>query len=287
MSPDGEAIVTGAGDETLRFWNVFSKTRCTKVGPQTDRQTGQRCPGRPGQPVMFQGPFVTSRWAEFNRSLSLSLSLSFFVNPGGFLSFPKVADKPKVLTFVCKHCWREFWPEFASVKLSSVIWPELEDLNWGRRFLSVPRSQSQCWTSSPGYGSECLSALPEENHWVALQTHTHNHPPSSPQPPPTPPGSLLPSFNSDVAHLKATCLFIFSVVRPFFLIIIIIMTIMYWQRRMSQRAQSNVYVPTSQLLKRKSLICKREDKEDCRLGWCACQASFYILIMCKYDDDTI
>lgn len=31
MSPDGEAIVTGAGDETLRFWNVFSKTRSTKV----------------------------------------------------------------------------------------------------------------------------------------------------------------------------------------------------------------------------------------------------------------
>ncbi|KAG9350968.1 hypothetical protein JZ751_024857 [Albula glossodonta] len=31
VSPDGEAIVTGAGDETLRFWNVFSKTRCTKV----------------------------------------------------------------------------------------------------------------------------------------------------------------------------------------------------------------------------------------------------------------
>lgn len=31
MSPDGEAIVTGAGDETLRFWNVFSKTRSQKV----------------------------------------------------------------------------------------------------------------------------------------------------------------------------------------------------------------------------------------------------------------
>uniref|UniRef100_A0A665TG98 Fizzy-related protein homolog n=1 Tax=Echeneis naucrates TaxID=173247 RepID=A0A665TG98_ECHNA len=30
MSPDGEAIVTGAGDETLRFWNVFSKTRSSK-----------------------------------------------------------------------------------------------------------------------------------------------------------------------------------------------------------------------------------------------------------------
>lgn len=26
MSPDGQSIVTGAGDETLRFWNVFSKS---------------------------------------------------------------------------------------------------------------------------------------------------------------------------------------------------------------------------------------------------------------------
>lgn len=25
MSPDGQTIVTGAGDETLRFWNVFNK----------------------------------------------------------------------------------------------------------------------------------------------------------------------------------------------------------------------------------------------------------------------
>jgi len=29
-SPDGEAIVTGAGDETLRFWNVFSKSPARK-----------------------------------------------------------------------------------------------------------------------------------------------------------------------------------------------------------------------------------------------------------------
>ena len=27
LSPDGETIVTGAGDETLRFWNVFEKNR--------------------------------------------------------------------------------------------------------------------------------------------------------------------------------------------------------------------------------------------------------------------
>ena len=30
-SPDGECIVTGAGDETLRFWNVFSKSQTRKV----------------------------------------------------------------------------------------------------------------------------------------------------------------------------------------------------------------------------------------------------------------
>lgn len=37
MSPDGESIVTGAGDETLRFWNMFpssSKTsRNSKLMP--------------------------------------------------------------------------------------------------------------------------------------------------------------------------------------------------------------------------------------------------------------
>lgn len=30
MSPDGESIVTGAGDETLRFWHVFSKSNQQK-----------------------------------------------------------------------------------------------------------------------------------------------------------------------------------------------------------------------------------------------------------------
>ena len=27
MSPDGSTIVTGAGDETLRFWNVFPSSK--------------------------------------------------------------------------------------------------------------------------------------------------------------------------------------------------------------------------------------------------------------------
>ena len=30
MSPDGETIVTGAGDETLRFWNPFPKREDTE-----------------------------------------------------------------------------------------------------------------------------------------------------------------------------------------------------------------------------------------------------------------
>ncbi|KAL0712923.1 hypothetical protein Bca4012_019901 [Brassica carinata] len=37
VSPDGQTIVTGAGDETLRFWNVFpspkSQSRESKIGP--------------------------------------------------------------------------------------------------------------------------------------------------------------------------------------------------------------------------------------------------------------
>lgn len=33
ISPDGQTIVTGAGDETLRFWNIF---------PQLDRDAQRR-----------------------------------------------------------------------------------------------------------------------------------------------------------------------------------------------------------------------------------------------------
>lgn len=38
MSPDGETIVTGAGDETLRFWNAFPKKedRDTKKDSKLD-----------------------------------------------------------------------------------------------------------------------------------------------------------------------------------------------------------------------------------------------------------
>lgn len=36
MSPDGENIVTGAGDETLRFWKVFPPSKGSK-----DKETSQ------------------------------------------------------------------------------------------------------------------------------------------------------------------------------------------------------------------------------------------------------
>jgi len=32
MSPNGEIVVTGAGDETLRFWNAFKKKGKTGLG---------------------------------------------------------------------------------------------------------------------------------------------------------------------------------------------------------------------------------------------------------------
>ena len=33
VSPDGQTVVTGAGDETLRFWNVFAKARTARDTP--------------------------------------------------------------------------------------------------------------------------------------------------------------------------------------------------------------------------------------------------------------
>lgn len=41
MSPDGSSIVTGAGDETLRFWNVFPKSRSKGTGNDSVMGTGQ------------------------------------------------------------------------------------------------------------------------------------------------------------------------------------------------------------------------------------------------------
>ncbi len=34
MSPDGQNIVTGAGDETLRFWSAFPSTMKGKSGSE-------------------------------------------------------------------------------------------------------------------------------------------------------------------------------------------------------------------------------------------------------------
>jgi cell division cycle 20-like protein 1 (cofactor of APC complex) len=36
MSPDGESIVTGAGDETLRFWNLFPSYASDKLRRKSD-----------------------------------------------------------------------------------------------------------------------------------------------------------------------------------------------------------------------------------------------------------
>lgn len=42
MSPDGEVIVTGAGDETLRFWNAFKKKDKTNSLGKFDHMEGIR-----------------------------------------------------------------------------------------------------------------------------------------------------------------------------------------------------------------------------------------------------
>uniref|UniRef100_A0A8C4N6D0 Fizzy and cell division cycle 20 related 1 n=1 Tax=Equus asinus asinus TaxID=83772 RepID=A0A8C4N6D0_EQUAS len=64
MSPDGEAIVTGAGDETLRFWNVFSKTRSTKVkwvGISASCPPARPLGLSPGRPPPPSAPLISPR----------------------------------------------------------------------------------------------------------------------------------------------------------------------------------------------------------------------------------
>lgn len=41
MSPDGETIVTGAGDETLRFWNAFPKRENTEAKKESRLDYGR------------------------------------------------------------------------------------------------------------------------------------------------------------------------------------------------------------------------------------------------------
>ena len=41
MSPDGETIVTGAGDETLRFWNAFPKKEKNERGKESRLDYGR------------------------------------------------------------------------------------------------------------------------------------------------------------------------------------------------------------------------------------------------------
>jgi cell division cycle 20-like protein 1 (cofactor of APC complex) len=36
MSPDGESIVTGAGDETLRFWQMFPRDGANKLSRRSE-----------------------------------------------------------------------------------------------------------------------------------------------------------------------------------------------------------------------------------------------------------
>lgn len=46
MSPDGQTIVTGAGDETLRFWSVFPSSQSKSMS-------------RPGSGLLFPlGPEI-------------------------------------------------------------------------------------------------------------------------------------------------------------------------------------------------------------------------------------
>ena len=53
ISPDGQTVVTGAGDETLRFWNVFP-------GPKSDPNLRASPPWGHG-PTPSRGPLSAIR----------------------------------------------------------------------------------------------------------------------------------------------------------------------------------------------------------------------------------
>ncbi|CAN7016433.1 unnamed protein product [Brassica rapa subsp. trilocularis] len=40
VSPDGQTIVTGAGDETVRFWNVFPSMKTQNEALRSDQRSG-------------------------------------------------------------------------------------------------------------------------------------------------------------------------------------------------------------------------------------------------------
>jgi WD40 repeat protein len=88
MSPDGEAIVTGAGDETLRFWNVFSKARSQKVQKESSKAFVNKLPyflflnfRRPNQLSICSQAFgdLTSR--STNRSKLVTNQLCIWLFP--------------------------------------------------------------------------------------------------------------------------------------------------------------------------------------------------------------
>jgi cell division cycle 20-like protein 1, cofactor of APC complex len=38
MSPDGQTIVTGAGDETLRFWNIYPQNNTDQITEENNNK---------------------------------------------------------------------------------------------------------------------------------------------------------------------------------------------------------------------------------------------------------
>ncbi len=70
MSPDGRVVVTGAGDETLRFWNVFGR----KPGGREDSDSGGPAVGLGRDPVRARAHH-TARPPRPSPPPSLTLSL--------------------------------------------------------------------------------------------------------------------------------------------------------------------------------------------------------------------
>ena len=96
MSPDGEAIVTGAGDETLRFWNVFSKNKVNQGKFSVVKQQ-----------IIRLGFFACRLVAEMNRR-------DYYIPPGktnGFIEYEYLVylqESNSVLNMFTQIRWKNF-----------------------------------------------------------------------------------------------------------------------------------------------------------------------------------
>lgn len=224
----------------------------------------------PVQPVRFE--CFLWRHSKQNLITVFCLFCLFALMQLDFCHF-SLQTKPKGPTFVCKYCWSELWPEFATIKLSAVTWLEiaLKPKTWLRKTfpLSVPGvkvSAEPIHQDTVVNVSLLFRRRTTGRRLKRTLTITHRLHNSAPSRIST---AILQQWRCWPKSNPFVCRFFFSVVRPFlFLLWLLLLSLLLcigrgvwvWELRATFTCWCrNLW---------KGLICNGEEKEDCRLGWC-------------------